>query len=74
MDAAGARQRRSLILGFSFRRQIVAAPTGAPPVQLTMSPVLSRVLVPLSPDSYTVQVSGVGNTTGVAIVEAYEVP
>jgi hypothetical protein len=39
-----------------------------------MSPVLSRVLVPLAPDSYTVQVSGVGNTTGVAIVEAYDVP
>ena len=29
---------------------------------------------PLAPGDYTVQVSGVGGTTGVAIVEVYEVP
>ena len=28
----------------------------------------------LLPGSYTVQVSGVGGTTGVALVEVYEVP
>jgi hypothetical protein len=31
------------------------------------------LLVSLAPGSYTVQVSGVGNTSGVAIIEAYEV-
>jgi hypothetical protein len=28
----------------------------------------------LPPGSYTVQISGAGNTTGVAIVEVYELP
>jgi hypothetical protein len=32
------------------------------------------LLVTLQPGSYTAQVSGVGNTTGVALVEIYEVP
>jgi hypothetical protein len=34
----------------------------------------SAMLVSLPPGSYTVHVSGVGNTTGVALVEVYEVP
>jgi hypothetical protein len=34
----------------------------------------AAVLATLSPGSYTVQVSGVGGTTGTAIVEVYEVP
>ena len=34
----------------------------------------SVLLVTLEPGSYTAQVSGVGNTTGVALVEIYEVP
>lgn len=33
----------------------------------------AAVVTTLSPGSYTVQVSGVGNTTGVALVEVYEV-
>jgi hypothetical protein len=40
-------------------------------------PAASRdaaVLITLQPGAYTVQVSGVGGTTGVAIVEVYEVP
>lgn len=40
-------------------------------------PAASRdaaILVTLQPGQYTVQVSGVGGTTGVAIVEVYEVP
>jgi hypothetical protein len=40
-------------------------------------PATSRdaaILVTLQPGNYTVQVSGVGGTTGVAIVEVYEVP
>jgi sugar lactone lactonase YvrE len=32
------------------------------------------LLVTLAPGSYTAQISGVGNTTGVALVEVYEVP
>jgi hypothetical protein len=34
----------------------------------------AAILVTLQPGGYTVQVSGVGGTTGVAIVEVYEVP
>ena len=34
----------------------------------------AAVLATLAPGNYTVQVSGVGGTTGVAIVEVYEVP
>jgi outer membrane protein assembly factor BamB len=34
----------------------------------------AALLVTLPPGSYTAQVSGVGNTTGVALVEVYEVP
>jgi hypothetical protein len=34
----------------------------------------SVILVTLQPGVYSAQVSGVGNTTGVALVEIYEVP
>lgn len=34
----------------------------------------SALLVTLEPGSYSAQVSGVGNTTGVALIEIYEVP
>lgn len=34
----------------------------------------AALLVTLPPGSYTAQVSGVGNTTGVALIEVYEVP
>ena len=34
----------------------------------------SAILMTLDPGSYTAQVSGVGGTTGVALVEIYEVP
>jgi hypothetical protein len=34
----------------------------------------SAVVVTLNPGAYTAQVSGVGNTTGIALVEVYEVP
>ncbi len=34
----------------------------------------AAVVVTLPPGNYTAQVSGVGNTTGVALVEVYEVP
>jgi hypothetical protein len=32
------------------------------------------LLVTLAPGPYTAQVSGVGDTTGVALVEVYEIP
>jgi hypothetical protein len=34
----------------------------------------AAMLVTLPPGSYTAQVSGVGDTTGVALIEVYEVP
>jgi hypothetical protein len=34
----------------------------------------AALLVTLAPGGYTAQVSGVGNTTGVALIEVYEVP
>jgi hypothetical protein len=34
----------------------------------------AALLLTLPPGAYTAQVSGVGNTTGVALVEIYEVP
>jgi hypothetical protein len=34
----------------------------------------SAILIVLPPGSYTAEVSGVGNTTGIALVEVYEVP
>ena len=34
----------------------------------------SALVVALSPGAYTMQVSGVNNTTGVALAELYEVP
>jgi hypothetical protein len=34
----------------------------------------AALIVTLEPGSYTAQVSGIGNATGVAIVEVYELP
>ena len=34
----------------------------------------SALLITLNPSLYTVQVAGVGDTTGVCLVEVYEVP
>ena len=34
----------------------------------------SALLISLAPGSYTAQISGVGNTTGVALIEVYEIP
>ena len=34
----------------------------------------AALLVTLAPGTYTAQVSGVNNTTGVALVELYEIP
>ena len=43
----------------------------------TLSSTTSRdsaLLVTLAPGSYTAQLTGVNNTTGVALIEVYEVP
>lgn len=43
----------------------------------SLSPASSKdaaLLVTLAPGSYSAQVSGVGNTTGVALIEMYEIP
>ena len=34
----------------------------------------SALVVNLQPGGYTIQISGLGNTTGVALAEIYEVP
>ena len=34
----------------------------------------AAILINLAPGAYTAQVSGLGGTTGVALVEVYEVP
>ena len=39
-----------------------------------LAPGTPRWLPRLSPGNYSVEVSGVGGTTGLAIVEIYEVP
>lgn len=49
-----------------------AASVGA--FALTAGSADSAQIVNLSPGAYTMQVSGVGNTTGVALAEVYEVP
>lgn len=41
---------------------------------LTANSADAALAVALAPGTYTVQVSGVGNTTGVALVEVYELP
>lgn len=50
----------------------VGASVGA--FTLTASSADSAMIVNLQPGAYTVQVSGVNNTTGVALAEIYEVP
>jgi sugar lactone lactonase YvrE len=53
---------------------ISATATNAGAFVLPVSSRDAALLVTLPPGSYTAQVSGVGNTTGVALVELYEVP
>jgi len=48
------------------------AAVGAFPLQSSSSD--SAILVTLQPGNYTAQVSGVGGTTGVALIEVYELP
>ena len=53
---------------------IVTAATSVGAFPLDAASRDAVLLVTLQPGSYTAQVSGVGNTTGVALVEIYEVP
>ncbi len=50
----------------------VFGPVGAFPLNANSRD--AAVVTTLAPDSYTVQISGVGGTTGVALVEVYELP
>ena len=52
--------------------EAAAAAVGAFP--LPQASADSATLISLSPGAYTMQVSGVNNTTGVALAEVYEVP
>ena len=53
---------------------IAAAATRVGAFALPVGGKDAAALITLKPGSYTVQVSGVGGTTGVALVEVYEVP
>ena len=50
----------------------IVAAVGAFPLQASSKD--AALLVELQPGAYTVQVSGVGGTTGVALIEVYEAP
>ena len=54
--------------------QVAAAATGVGAFTLAPESRDAVLLVTLPPGSYTAQVSGVANTTGIALVEVYEVP
>ena len=45
-----------------------------PSAQLIAPQTYAVLLLTLPPGSYTAQVSGAGTTTGVALVEIYELP
>ncbi len=53
---------------------IVAAASQAGAFALPANAADAAILINLAPGAYTAQVSGVGGTTGVALVEVYEVP
>jgi hypothetical protein len=52
----------------------LATQTGAGGFALTAASKDAALIVNLAPGSYTAQVSGIANTTGVALVEIYELP
>jgi hypothetical protein len=54
--------------------EIVTAGAVAGAFQLDDNSADAAMLVTLTPGSYTVQVSGVNNGTGVALVEVYDLP
>jgi hypothetical protein len=54
--------------------QVAAAAVDVGAFALAANSKDAALLVTLPPGSYTVQVNGVGGTTGVALVEVYEVP
>ena len=54
--------------------QVTATTTQLGTFQLGVGARDSAILTTLQPGSYTAQISGVGNTTGVALVEIYVVP
>lgn len=52
----------------------VATQSGVGAFQLTANSRDAALIVSLQPGAYTAQVSGVGGTTGVALIEVYELP
>lgn len=54
--------------------QVAAAAAGVGAFALAADSKDAVLLVTLQPGSYTAQVSGVDGTTGLALVEVYEVP
>ena len=73
LNAAGTRVAENDNWGGTVALKAAFASVGA----FALAPDNSRdaaVLVSLSPGTYTAQISGAGATTGVALVEVYEVP
>ncbi|HEX2853551.1 MAG TPA: hypothetical protein VHO24_09950 [Opitutaceae bacterium] len=52
----------------------ISRPRGILAFECFDRPALCAILATLPPGGYTAQVSGVDGTTGVALVEVYEVP
>jgi hypothetical protein len=60
--------------GAANTTQIAAAAAGVGAFALATDSKDAVLLISLPPGSYTAQVTGVGGTTGLALVEIYEVP
>src|SRR6185295_11268501 len=60
--------------GASTVAQMVAASVRVGAFALVAGSKDAALVMTLQPGSYTVQVTGVGNTTGIALVEIYEMP
>ena len=60
--------------GTSTAAQLIAASTPVGAFALQAGSKDAALLITLQPGTYTVQVTGVANTTGVALIEVYDVP
>lgn len=64
----------SVQTGSATAAEIISATQQAGGFALTSGSFDAVLLLTLAPGAYTVQLSGVGNTTGVGLIEAYELP
>lgn len=71
-DAAGGKRQENDSWGAT--PELIAASAAVGAFALPAESKDAAILATLPPGSYTVHVSGVGGTTGVALVEIYEVP